>query len=205
MGTTEKIYFYPLWLRIWHGFNALGIIALIVTGISMQSSIESSVIGFNLAVNLHNIAGIVVFIGYIVFFISNLLTSNGNFYMLKRKNFFKNLIKQGSYYAWGMFHGEKYPFPLSEKRKFNPLQKISYLLVMYLAVPIVIVTGVALLFPEIIIDKAWGISGVFMTAILHSAMGFFISIFLVIHLYIASVGKSPLENYKSMISGWHHI
>lgn len=205
MGTTEKIYFYPFWLRIWHAVNALAIIILIFTGLSMQSSIDTPIIGFNMAVNLHNIAGIVVFAGYFVFFMFNLLTSNGAYYLLKRKNFFKNLVKQGSYYAWGMFHGAKHPFPLSEKRKFNPLQKVSYLLVMYLAVPVVIVTGIALLFPELIIDKAWGISGVFMTAILHAAMGFFISVFLVIHLYIASVGKSPLENYKSMISGWHHL
>jgi len=205
METTDKIYFYPLWLRIWHGFNALGILILILTGISMQSSMDTPIIGFNLAVNLHNIAGIAVILCYILFFTGNLITGNGKFYRIKKKGFFRNLIKQGSYYAWGMFHGENYPFPLSEKRKFNPLQKYSYVLVMYLAVPVVIVTGIALLFPELIIDKAWGISGVFMTAILHAAMGFFISIFLVIHLYIASVGKSPLENYKSIVTGWHHI
>ena len=205
MGTTDKIYFYPLWLRIWHGFNALGIIILILTGISMQSSIETPIIGFNLAVNLHNIAGVIVLLSYIFFFAGNLWTGNGKFYRIKKKGFFRNLVKQATYYAWGMFHGESYPFPLSEKRKFNPLQKYSYVLVMYFAVPVVIVTGISLLFPEIIIDKAWGISGVFMTAILHSAMGFLISLFLIIHLYIASVGKSPLENYKSIFTGWHHI
>ena len=205
MGTTEKIYFYPLWLRIWHGFNALGIIILIITGISMQSSIDSPIIGFNLAVNLHNIAGIIVLLGFFLFFIGNIATRNGKFYKIKMRGLLKNLIKQGSYYAWGMFHGESHPFPLSEKRKFNPLQKYSYIIVMYMAVPVVIITGIALLFPEIIIDKAWGISGVFMTAILHSALGFLISIFLIIHLYIASVGKSPLENYKSIFTGWHHI
>ncbi len=205
MGTTEKIYFYPLWLRIWHGFNALGIIILIFTGISMQSSFDTPIIGFNLIVNLHNIAGIVVFISYLFYFTGNLATSNGKYYKIKRKGFFSNLIKQGNYYVLGMFQGEKSPFPISEKRKFNPLQKFIYVIVMYLAVPVVIVTGIALLFPEIIIDKAWGISGVFMTAILHSAMGFFISIFLIIHLYIASVGKSPLDNYKGIINGWHHI
>jgi thiosulfate reductase cytochrome b subunit len=88
--------------------------------------------------------------------------------------------------------------------KKNKIKKILYVMFMYLAVPVVIVTGLALLFPELIIDNVYGISGVFMTAILHSAMGFFISIFLMIHLYIASVGKSPLENYKSMLTGWHH-
>ena len=204
MSATHKIYFYPVWLRIWHAVNALGILILIITGISMQSDMDSSVIGFSLTVNLHNIAGVVVFLSYFVFFVGNIVTNNSRFYLIKMKGFFNRPIKQGMYYMWGMFHGEKYPFPLSEKRKFNPLQKIFYVMVMYLAVPVVIVTGLALLFPELIIDNVYGISGVFMTAILHSAMGFFISIFLMIHLYIASVGKSPLENYKSMLTGWHH-
>ena len=185
MAATEKIYFYPLWLRIWHGINALGIIVLIVTGISMQSSLETSVIGFSLVVNLHNIAGVVVTLGYFVFFVGNLVTSNGKYYLIKIKGFIKQPIKQALYYSWGMFHGMKAPFPLSEKRKFNPLQKIFYVVVMYLAVPGVIITGFALLFPEIIIEKVYDFSGVFVTAIFHSALGFFISIFLE---FVASIG-----------------
>lgn len=202
---TEKIYFYPLWLRIWHGFNALGIITLIITGILMQSSMGSTGISFPLMVNLHNIAGVVVTISYMVFIIGNIVSGNGRFYLIKLKGFFSRPIKQAYYYAWGMFHGMKSPFPLSEKRKFNPLQKYIYVFVMYLVLPVVIITGFALLFPEIIVDELYGISGVFLTAIFHSALGFFISIFLVIHLYVASIGKSPLDNYRGIINGWHHI
>ncbi|MBA4410595.1 MAG: cytochrome b/b6 domain-containing protein [Bacteroidota bacterium] len=205
MGKTEKIYFYPVWLRIWHGINALGIIILIITGISMQSSLDSPLIGFSLTINLHNIAGVVVMLSYFVFFIGNMVTNNGKYYLIKIKGFFKNPIKQGIYYAWGMFHGQKLPFPLSEKRKFNPLQKYSYVLIMYIAVPVVIITGIALLFPELIIEEVYGFSGLFLTAILHSVMGFFISIFLIIHIYVASIGKSPVDNFKSIISGWHHL
>ena len=51
MTSENKIYFYPVWLRIWHGLNAIGIIVLIITGISMQS-IESSFIQFKTAVTL---------------------------------------------------------------------------------------------------------------------------------------------------------
>lgn len=206
MISSDKIYFYPVWLRIWHGLNALGIITLIITGISMQSSVEASqVIGFNMIVNLHNIAGILVTLCYFIFFLGNLFTSNGKYYIVKPSGFLKRPVKQAYYYAWGMFHGMKAPYPLSEKRKFNPLQKYSYILVMYIAVPVVIITGIALLFPEIIIDKVYSFSGVFVTAVFHSAMGFFISIFLIVHLYIASIGKTPLENFKSIITGWHHI
>jgi thiosulfate reductase cytochrome b subunit len=206
MTSTDKLYFYPLWLRIWHGFNAIGIIILIMTGISMQSSIESShILGFNVVVHIHNIAGIIVALSYFIYFLGNLFTPNGKFYIVKPNGFLKRPIKQVSYYAWGMFHGMKAPYPLSEKRKFNPLQKYSYILIMYMAVPFVIISGIALLFPEIIIDKIYTFSGVFVTAVFHSAMGFCISIFLIVHLYIASIGKSPLENFKSIVTGWHHI
>ncbi len=203
---SEKVYFYPAWLRIWHGFNALGIITLIITGLSMQSSVEASqVIGFNLIVSLHNIAGIVVILSYLLYFTGNIVTPNGKFYRLKRQGFFKRPVRQAMYYAWGMFHGQKSPYPLSERRKFNPLQKYFYILVMYFSVPVVIVTGLGLLFPEVIIDKIYMFSGVLVTAVLHSAMGFLISIFLIIHLYVASIGKSPLQNFKSIVTGWHHI
>lgn len=204
MTASNKIYFYPIWLRIWHGLNAVGIIILIITGISMQS-IESSFINFNTAVSLHNIAGGVVTLSYFIFFIGNMVTNNSQFYIVKPKGFLKRPIKQAQYYIWGMFQGMKAPYPLSEKRKFNPLQKYFYIIVMYLAVPFVIISGIALLFPEIIIENVYNYSGIFITAIFHSALGFFISIFLIIHLYVASIGKSPIENFKSIITGWHHV
>ncbi len=205
METSHKLYFYPFWLRIWHAVNALGIIILIITGITMQNGVESKLINFNVAVNIHNIAGSIVALNYLLFLFGNLFTDNSKFYIIKPKGFLKRPLKQAYYYAWGMFHGMKAPYPLSEKRKFNPLQKYFYVLVMYLAVPVVIITGFALLFPEIIFEKIYNVSGVLITAVAHSAMGFFISIFLIIHLYVASIGKSPVENFKSIISGWHHV
>jgi thiosulfate reductase cytochrome b subunit len=204
MKSNNKIYFYPLWLRVWHGINALGIILLIISGLSMQTRVESSIIGFNVAVNMHNISGIVVALNYLLFLIGNIVTNNSKFYIVKPKGFLKRPMKQAYYYIWGMFHGMKAPYPLSEKRKFNPLQKYFYILVMYIAVPIIILTGFALLFPELIFEKIYNISGVLITAVLHSALGFIISVFLIIHIYVSSIGKSPLDNFKSIITGWHH-
>ena len=205
MSSENKIYFYPMWLRIWHGINALGIIILIITGISMNSGFKESLINFHLSVQLHNIVGALVSLNYLLFIFGNMFTNNKKFYIVKPRNFLKRPMKQAYYYAWGMFHGMKAPYPLSEKRKFNPLQKYFYLMVMYVAVPLVIVSGIGLMFPELIFDDIYNVSGVLITAVTHSAMGFFISIFLIIHLYVASIGKSPIENFKSIISGWHHV
>jgi thiosulfate reductase cytochrome b subunit len=204
MAESRKIYFYPVWLRIWHGINALGIVILVITGISLQST-EWSFIGFNSAISLHNIAGAAVTLSYFIFFMGNLFTTNGKFYIVKPKGFIKRPMKQAYYYIWGMFHNMKAPYPLSEKRKFNPLQKYSYIIVMYILVPLVIISGIALLYPEIIIENIYHYSGIFITAIFHSALGFFISIFLVVHIYICTIGKSPVDNFKSIINGWHHV
>ena len=205
MDTAKKIYFYPLWLRIWHGINAIGIIVLIVTGLSMQSGVENSFIHFATAVSVHNVAGILVTLSYFVYVAGNLFTNNGKFYIVKPKGFLKRPMKQARYYIYGMFKGEKSPYPLSEKRKFNPLQKYTYIFTMYIVVPLTIFTGIALLFPELIIEEVYNLSGIFLTAVFHTALGFFIALFLIIHLYIASIGKSPAENFKSMINGWHHV
>jgi len=201
----NKIYYYPVWLRIWHGVNAIGIILLIITGVSMNAGGDSSfLVSFDKAIGIHNVAGIVITINYLIYFIGNLVTPNGKFYIVKQRAFLKRPMKQAYYYAWGMFHGMKTPYPLSEKRKFNPLQKYTYIAVMYLILPCVIISGFGLLFPEIIIEKVYNVSGIFLTAVFHSALGFFISIFLIIHLYIASIGKNPLDNFKSILTGWHH-
>jgi len=205
MNSEHKIYFYPVWLRIWHGINALGILILIITGITMNSGSENALISFNLNITLHNYAGFIVSINYLIFFMGNIVTDNGKFYIIKPKNFLKRPIKQAQYYAWGMFHGEKAPYPLSEKRKFNPLQKYSYIVAMYIAVPLIIFSGIGLMFPELIFDKIYNVSGVLVTAVIHSAMGFFISFFLIVHVYVSSIGKDPVENFKSIINGWHHI
>lgn len=203
MESGNKIYFYPTWLRIWHGINAIGIILLIISGYLMQSGSAGG--AFQFMVNMHNIAGIIVSVNYLVFVVGNAVTGNGRYYIIKPKNFLKRPMKQAYYYAWGMFHGMKKPYPLSENRKFNPLQKYTYLATMYILVPLVIISGIALLFPEIIIEDIYNVSGIMVTAVFHSAIGFFLSIFLIVHIYIASIGESPKENFKSIINGWHHV
>jgi thiosulfate reductase cytochrome b subunit len=206
MTAKNKIYFYPIWLRIWHGINAFGILILIITGINMQySNPKFELINFQFTVNLHNIAGILVAINYLLFFYGNILTSNKKYYRLKLKGLFKRLNLQIGYYTSGLFKHEQPPFPLSEKRKFNPMQKVSYLIVMYFFIPGLIITGLGLLFPETIIENVYSVSGIFLTAIFHASLGFLVSIFLIVHLYVASIGKNPLNNFKSIINGYHDM
>lgn len=200
---SKKIYLYPIWLRLWHAINALMFLVLIATGISMQySNPDSPLIPFQYAVAWHNVAGVIVSLNYVIFFVGNIVTNNRSFYRINLKGFLKSLIKQIDYYIRGHFKGESTPFPINETQKFNPLQKLTYVGALYVLVPIVILTGLALLFPEMIVTKVLNYSGIYLTALLHGVVGFLLSLFLVIHVYFSTMGTTAISNFKAMISGW---
>jgi len=200
------MYLYPKWLRIWHLINALLFLILIVTGLSMQyTDLDNSmyVVGFAKAVKWHNYAAFILTANYVVFVLGNSFTKNGMYYRIRRENFWSDLMKQLRYYSFGMFKGEKHPFPVTEDRKFNPLQKVTYVLAMYLGMPVLIVSGFVLLFPEVAMDNVFGMSGLVLNDILHIATGFFLSIFMIIHIYTCTLGAKPTSLFWGMISGYH--
>jgi thiosulfate reductase cytochrome b subunit len=200
------MYLYPKWIRAWHLLNALLFLVLIFTGISIQYTDKENsayVVGFAKAVKWHNFAALLLTANYVVFVIGNAFTGNGKYYTIKKENFISDLIAQLRYYAFGMFRGEKHPFPVTMERKFNPLQKFTYVLAMYLGMPLLIISGLVLLFPEVAIDNVFGISGLVLNDVLHIATGFFLSIFMIIHIYTCTLGSKPTSLFKGMISGYH--
>ena len=200
------MYLYPFWIRLWHLLNAVLIIILIITGISIQytgKEESAMLVGFARAVKWHNIAAIIITLNYCFFVGGNILGVNGKYYRIEKRNFFPDLWKQMKYYSWGMFRGEKAPFPVSLDRKFNPLQKLSYVLAMYVAFPLLIISGLGLLFPETVINRFLGISGLILTDILHITMGFCLSIFLIVHIYTCTLGRRPFSLFRGIITGYH--
>ena len=200
----DQLYLYPIWVRLWHLLNALLFLALICTGLCLQySNAEFSIIPFNYAVSIHNITGIALCATYVLYLFGNRFTSNGNYYQFHIKGMFVRVLKQFKYYSFGIFKKENPPFPLSMERKFNPLQKLSYVIVMYVFMPLVIVTGLCLFFPDLLPDKILGFGGIHFMDLIHIIIGFISFIFMVVHIYFCTIGKTPLANFKSMINGWH--
>lgn len=200
------MYLYPKWIRVWHVTNALLFLILIITGISMQYTDKGSstyMVGFAKAVKWHNVAAFILTANYVIFVLGNIVTKNGRHYRTKRQNFLSDLMSQLKYYAFGMFKGEKHPFPITMERKFNPLQKFSYVLAMYVGMPILIISGIVLLFPELALNKFMGVSGLVLNDVLHITSGFFLSVFMIIHIYTCTLGAKPSSLFWGMISGYH--
>jgi thiosulfate reductase cytochrome b subunit len=203
---AEKIYHYPLWIRLWHLINALLCLILIFSGISMQfSEPDRPIIRFDLAVSIHNFAAILLSVNYLFFLFANRLSGNATHYRFSEKNYTGKLLAQFKYYTSGIFKGTQAPFPVSKERKFNPLQHFAYIAVMYGMVPIVVITGWGLLFPETTVTRIFGISGLFLTDLLHIIVGFSISMFMIIHIYFCTMGTSISASFKSMINGWAEV
>lgn len=200
-----KLYLYPLSIRIWHLINALLIIGLIFTGISLQyASKEFTFIPFKESVSIHNICGVLLSFNYLMFFIASIVTRNFRFYIIRQPHFWKRTRIQAMYYAFGVFKGHPHPFHANENEKFNPLQKISYWFVIFIFLPIVIVTGWGLLYPDLVAHVIFGISGLHLTDILHIITGFFLSIFLIVHIYLCTVGMKWKDAIKTISTGYHH-
>ena len=202
--SEEKIYLYPRWIRLWHTLNALFCLLLIITGISMQfSNPKVPLIRFDIAVSIHNIFGILLAVNYLQFFIGNLITWNGKHYKIAFRGFYERLLSQFRYYTRGIFKDENPPFPISKEIKFNPLQQFSYVLIMYILVPIVVISGLGLFFPNVIPTNLLGISGLHLTDLFHITVGFIISLFMFVHIYFCTIGKTPTSNFKGIITGYH--
>ena len=93
------------------------------------------------------------------------------------------------------------PFSASEKDKFNILQKISYGTVMFVLFPIIIITGIMfnnILFFSQLINA---IGGLRILDAVHVTAGYLFVIFLIIHMYMATLGKTSTSYLKSMITG----
>ena len=202
--TEGKIYLYPVWIRLWHMMNALFCLILILTGISMQfSNPKVPLIRFDVAVSIHNIFGILLTINYLLFFAGNLFTTNGRYYKIKFRGYYAELLSQFRYYTHGIFKKEEAPFTINKERKFNPLQQFTYVMSMYILVPIICITGLSLMYPDVIPTNVFGLSGLHLTDLLHIFIGFIISLFMFVHIYFCTIGKSPVSNFRSMINGYH--
>ncbi len=202
----EKLFLYPTWLRVWHAINALCFLVLLATGISMQYSNPNwMLIRFDIAVASHNVAGIIILIAYLLYLIFFVFSSNKRHYRIQFKGLVNRLIKQIRYYTYGVFNKEEPPFPTSWVMKFNPLQQVTYVGVMFVLFPVLILTGLALMFPEAIVDNVFGIGGTLLTALLHATTGFLASLFLIIHLYFATMGTTFIANFKSIVNGYHEV
>ena len=199
------MYLYPKWIRAWHVLNAVLFIILIITGLIIHyADGDSTAAGVKSikAIRWHNIAAVLLIINYLFFVAGNVISKNGKYYSIAGKGIVGDSFIQLKYYLVGMFKGDRRPFPVNEEQKFNPLQKLSYVIAMYIVVPLLIFSGIALFFPDLPLPENFALSSPLYMNLLHISTGFFLSVFIIIHIYSCTLGSKPSSLFTGIISGY---
>lgn len=199
----SNLYLYSGWVRVWHWTNALLFLILMFTGASMHFSGAGLLLDFQTAITVHNTAGILLTLAWVVFIVGNLVSENGRHYRVRLRGFVGRLIAQSIYYGYGIFRNAPHPFHPSAESKLNTLQQVTYIGVMYLLMPLLILSGWAFLFSIYLPDTILGIGSVWIVAMAHLSIAYMLVLFLLIHIYIITTGESVMTNMRAMLTGWH--
>jgi thiosulfate reductase cytochrome b subunit len=204
---SDRIYLLPVWIRLWHWANALLIITLAITGISLHfADPKLPLVEFSLAARIHDVAGIALVALYAFFVVANIVSGNWWQYVPKPPGVLERCKVQARWYLIGIFKGEPHPYRVSEEANFNAMQAITYWVMMYLVMPLMLITGVLFLYPEFAPDRFFGFDGLLPIAMLHYLTGAVIIMFMISHMYLGTTGKTATSMFKTMVTGWyeHH-
>ncbi len=208
MNKDKFVYLQPTPVRIWHWLNALGIITLCLSGAQIRFPEYITIFGsYRSAILLHNTAGIVVALSFSFwFFYYKWVSGNlAEIYVPKIQELSNGLMRQVFFYFYAYFKGASSPFHATPENKFNPMQKSAYLAVMFVIVPFVSLTGVALLNIGPLRQILLMIGGLEIVVTLHFLLACVLCAFLITHVYLATLGSTPMAYIKPMWTGWEKV
>lgn len=194
----KNLYLYTRFERFWHWMQMVLVVLLIVSGFEIHGAFR--LFGFETAFLVHNSCAWawLILYAFIVFWI--LTTGEWKHYVPTFAKIFEVL----RYYLSGIFRGEPHPVPKSERVKHNPLQRLTYLMIVSVLVPFQMVTGFIYYF-----YNSWPQAGLGLNlstvAILHTAGAFAFLVFFIIHVYMITTGRTVSTHLKAMFTGYEKI
>lgn len=200
----QRLYINPLPVRIWHWLNALGFVILILTGVQIRYQELFNVLSFETAVKTHNWVAFTVIANYFFWLGYYLFSDKITVYHpeLNVKKFFDKAFKQILYYSYGIFRGEEKPHKVLPLDKFNPLQSITYQIVMLLVVPVQFLTGIMMWDVKRFAVPIEMLGGIKTVDTIHVLVFIFFVSFTMVHAYMGALGHTPSAHFKEMFTGY---
>lgn len=199
------IYLTPMPVRIWHWLNAFGIVTLCITGLQIRFPDLINIFGdYKAAIRLHNTAGVVVSISYMLWLMYYLFVAKSlmKLYIPTLDDLKTGIFRQAFFYFLTYFLGMPNPHHSTPESKFNPMQKAAYLVIMFILLPMVIFTGVLLMYIAPLREILLLLGGIKMLVSVHFLLSCSFTAFLFVHIYLATLGHTPLAHFKPMWDGW---
>lgn len=199
---TGAVLMHSAATRVWHWTRSGSILALLLTGAQIRYNDKLHFMSLPVAVVLHEIAAILLITAFVFWLAYSLIRGKIRDYFAHPLSFVKGGAGQAIFYLVGYFKGKPDPHQPTPENKFNILQKMAYGATMIFMLPAQIVTG--LLLSNVEEHGKWigMLGGAKMVGAAHAALFFLIIAFLLIHLYMSTMGKTPLQHIRTMITGY---
>jgi thiosulfate reductase cytochrome b subunit len=206
MSDDKLMYVHPAPVRVWHWVNAVGFVILILTGIQIRFAEIVDWFSLEEAIQVHNYVGFTVIAAYGLWVSYYFGTMKIKLYFPNPRTFVPNAVKQLKFYGAGIFRGEPNPHQMTPDNKFNALQKNAYLGIMLVFLPAQMITGLFLWRVKRFENYIELIGGIKIVSTIHVLLFFFFMAFLFVHIYLATLGHTPLSHFKAMFTGYeeHH-
>jgi formate dehydrogenase gamma subunit len=194
----KKVYLYKKFERFWHWAQTILVLTLMFTGFEIHGT--TSFMGYESAVEVHDIAAwaFLVLIIFAIFW--HLTTNEFKQYMPTAKN----LKAQLNYYLTGIFANAPHPTRKRTLSKLNPLQRITYFALKIVLIPLMVVTGFIYMYfdyPEM----GFQMDSLEPIALIHTLGAYLLMTFLIVHLYLITTGRTVTSNMEAMITGWEVV
>ena len=202
---SRRVYMYTVYERIWHWTMAISVLLLLFTGFNIHFAGMVKLLPFATAVAIHNVLAGVLFLNAFLALFYHLASAEIRQFIPGRQGFWKRLVAMARYYSHGMFVGAHHPWRKSPDKKLNPLQQITYAVLLNILFPVQVITGVLLWIAGL--QPAWTevIGGLIWVGPIHNISSWLFLTFLIVHVYLTTTGHTVGAYLKAMVTGYEDL
>ncbi len=202
----RREYMYTVYERQWHWLQTVTIILLLFTGLIIHKPDIFGIFSFSFVVQVHNVLAAILVLNAALALFYHLASGEIRQFLPQPRGFFNQAVAQSLYYLRGIFKGEPHPFEKTSRRKMNPLQQLTYLMILNVLLPLQILTGALMWGAQTWPDVAGSLGGLGFLAPLHTLGAWMFASFIVAHVYLTTTaGHAPLDGIRAMITGWDEV
>jgi thiosulfate reductase cytochrome b subunit len=194
--TVMRVKVFTRFERFWHWTQAALILILIATGLGLHG--VHRLLAYGDMLTVHITAALALLLVWVFAIFWHLTTGQWRHYLPTSDG----LVQILQFYTVGIFRGDPHPFRKTWRRKHNPLQALTYLMLKLVLNPIIWASGLMLLLYDLWHQQPWATAGLETIATIHTAAAFLMIAFLIMHIYVITTGHTVGEQLKTMITGY---
>ncbi len=201
----QRVYMYDFYERLWHWLQTGVILILLFTGLIIHKPDRFGMFSFTYVVQVHNILALLLVINATLALFYHLASGEIKQFLPRPKGFFDQAFEQAIFYMRGIFKGEAHPFEKTRDRKLNPLQQMTYLVILNVLLPLQILTGILMWGNQRWPDAALAFGGLPGLGPFHSLIAWTFAAFIILHVYLTTTGPTPVAGIQAMMLGWEDV